>query len=188
MQPFHQGQLDVFCAIYAVLNGLRLVRNIRPLVARDILHDTLLDLAARPEAFRKVLHQQTDYYDLVDALLEKHVRKWHVKVAAPFPERQAPPVSAHVLWNCLAHWLSLWPPRAVLLRFVRFLPFDGRPFIHHWTCSGAVQGNTLRLFDSSLAEGALHTLEREQVITDASAVACDKVLIEPSSLRLLSIE
>lgn len=83
MLPFHQGQLDVFCAIYAVLNGLRLLRDIRPLVARDILHDTLLGLAAEPEVFRQVLHQETDYYDLVDQLLEKQVRRLYLKVETP---------------------------------------------------------------------------------------------------------
>ncbi len=186
MKPFHQGQLDVFCAVYAVLNGLRLVRDIRPSAARDLLHATLLELAAEPEAFHAFLHQQTDYYDLVDRLLEKQTRRLYIEVETPFPdatERVAP----HALWTWIVNRLSGPPPRALLLRFVRFLPFDARPYIHHWTCAARVQDSTLHLFDSSLAEGSIRAVERDQVITDPADAACDKIRIEPSSLRLLTL-
>ena len=36
---FYQGQLDVFCAAYAVLNALRLLHGLRPLEARLLLHE-----------------------------------------------------------------------------------------------------------------------------------------------------
>ena len=61
VKPFFQGKLDTFCAIYAVLNALRLTHGIRVLKARDILNETLLALAGAPEAFRAVLEQKTDY-------------------------------------------------------------------------------------------------------------------------------
>ena len=48
VKPFYQGKLDTFCAIYAVLNALRLTHGIRVLKARDILNETLLALQARP--------------------------------------------------------------------------------------------------------------------------------------------
>jgi hypothetical protein len=68
LKPFYQGKLDTFCAIYAVLNALRLTHNIRVLKARDILNETLLGLSASPEAFRAVLEQETDYCGLVDGM------------------------------------------------------------------------------------------------------------------------
>ena len=37
LKPFYQGKLDTFCAIYAVLNALRLTHGIRTLKAREIL-------------------------------------------------------------------------------------------------------------------------------------------------------
>lgn len=46
LKPFYQGKLDTFCAIYAVLNALRLTHSIRVLKAREILNDTLMALAA----------------------------------------------------------------------------------------------------------------------------------------------
>ena len=38
LKPFFQGKLDTFCAIYAVLNALRLTHGIQTLKARDILN------------------------------------------------------------------------------------------------------------------------------------------------------
>ena len=71
VKPFYQGKLDTFCAIYAVLNALRLTHGIRVLKARDILNETLLALAGAPEAFRAVLDQETDYLNLVDGMLPR---------------------------------------------------------------------------------------------------------------------
>ena len=65
-KPFFQGKLDTFCAIYAVLNALRLTHGIQTLKARDILNETLLSLAGKPDALRAVLEQDTDYMQLVD--------------------------------------------------------------------------------------------------------------------------
>ena len=45
VKPFYQGKLDTFCAIYAVLNALRLTHSIRVLRARNILNETLMALA-----------------------------------------------------------------------------------------------------------------------------------------------
>lgn len=50
LKPFFQGKLDTFCAIYAVLNALRLTHGIQTLKARDILNETLLSLAGKPGA------------------------------------------------------------------------------------------------------------------------------------------
>ncbi len=55
LKPFFQGKLDTFCAIYAVLNALRLTHGIQTLKARDILNETLLSLAGKPGALRAVL-------------------------------------------------------------------------------------------------------------------------------------
>ena len=55
LKPFFQGKLDTFCAIYAVLNALRLTHGIQTLKARDILNETLLSLAEKPGALRAVL-------------------------------------------------------------------------------------------------------------------------------------
>ena len=70
LKPFFQGKLDTFCAIYAVLNALRLTHGIQTLKARDILNETLLSLAEKPGALRAVLEQDTDYMQLVDDMIQ----------------------------------------------------------------------------------------------------------------------
>ena len=103
LKPFYQGKLDTFCAIYAVLNGLRLTHTIRVLKARDILNETLMGLAASPEAFRAVLEQETDYCGLVDGMLRIQAVPFRWKCASPLQTRTTP------LWircgNAAAHGL-----------------------------------------------------------------------------------
>ena len=38
LKPFFQGKLDTFCAIYAVLNALRLTHGIQTLKALSLIH------------------------------------------------------------------------------------------------------------------------------------------------------
>ena len=92
VKPFYQGKLDTFCAIYAVLNALRLTHGIRVLKARDILNETLLALAGAPEAFRAVLDQETDYLNLVDGMLRAQSRAFPLEVRRPFAPEERPTV------------------------------------------------------------------------------------------------
>ena len=48
LKPFFQGKLDTFCAIYAVLNALRLTHGIQTLKARDILNELSLIHISEP--------------------------------------------------------------------------------------------------------------------------------------------
>ena len=45
MNPAYQGQLDVFCAAYAVINAMRHINATRLLTCRAILHEALLDVS-----------------------------------------------------------------------------------------------------------------------------------------------
>ena len=180
MQPFYQGQLDVFCAIYAVLNGLRLTHGLRMLDAREILHAALLDLAAERQAFADVLNQQTDYLDLVDSLLGQQAFKRPLEVLRPFALHEEPAA----VFTRLGEWLSC-PRRAALFRFVRYLPFNGKPCIHHWTCVHAVEGNVLRLFDSSRDSGAVHAIRLDEVVTRAEEGGAGRIFLEPRTVRLV---
>lgn len=65
LQPFHQGQLDFFCAVYAVINALRLTGDVGLADGRNILADSLREVAARPLLWEAVLTNQTDYYWLL---------------------------------------------------------------------------------------------------------------------------
>ncbi|WP_294624766.1 hypothetical protein [uncultured Bilophila sp.] len=186
MNPAYQGQVDVFCAAYAVINAMRHMHATRLLACRNILHEALLDAARDESFFRALLEQRTDYVDWVDAMLARLEKEGSLLAARPFPAHfpgpDAPPPDE--LWDCMADWLHKDGRRAVLFQFVRVLyPTDA--VIRHWTCGNAVAGHTLLFFDSSIEPGSLHHIERENIITDPALHAPGKVLIVPYTIRLL---
>ena len=104
LKPFFQGKLDTFCAIYAVLNALRLTHGIQTLKARDILNETLLSLAGKPGALRAVLEQDTDYMQLVDDMIQARRQRYPLLVEKPFAEGEV--VSPDALWEACREWLA----------------------------------------------------------------------------------
>ena len=86
MQPFYQGKIDNFCAMYAVLNALQVLFNIGPLQARRLFNLTLSAQAADAENFRRILEHKTDYLTLVDDMLDDVRRNEFpsLQVRAPF--------------------------------------------------------------------------------------------------------
>ena len=85
MNPAYQGQLDVFCAAYAVINAMRHINATRLLTCRAILHEALLDAARDEESFCALLEQRTDYVDWVDAMLTRLEKQGSLLTARPFP-------------------------------------------------------------------------------------------------------
>ena len=95
MNPAYQGQLDVFCAAYAVINAMRHINATRLLTCRAILHEALLDAARDEESFCALLEQRTDYVDWVDAMLSRLEKQGSLLTARPFPTRALlPPPSS----------------------------------------------------------------------------------------------
>ena len=133
LKPFFQGKLDTFCAIYAVLNALRLTHGIQTLKARDILNETLLSLAGKPGALRAVLEQDTDYMQLVDDMIQARQQRYPLLVEKPFAEGEA--VSPDALWEACREWLAPGEGRCILFRFLRHLTPETPPMNRHWTCA-----------------------------------------------------
>lgn len=187
MKPFFQGKLDVFCALYAVLNGLKITHNIGVLPARDILHDTLMHLAEQPEVFRAVLEQRTDYVPLVDTMLSVQCKTRPLHVEQPFPLlTTAPqPSGAHVFARC-AQWLAVDTKHAIILRFLRYLTPDAPPVNRHWTTAHLADENSLHLFDCSHEAGAIYSIPRKGFVTHTHDISKDCLLcIEPASIRFI---
>lgn len=67
--PYHQGQLDFFCAIYAFINALRLMFGIQLNQAREILATALDEISAQPRLWEAMLRNQTDHHWVVPYLL-----------------------------------------------------------------------------------------------------------------------
>ena len=186
LKPFYQGKLDTFCAIYAVLNALRLTHSIRVLKAREILNDTLLALASSPAAFKAVLDQETDYCDLVDSVLRTQSRIFPLDVRQPFASDQDP--SVEQVWDCFDQWLNGGTNRALVFRFLRHLTPDGPPMNRHWTTGATLKNNVLRLFDCSHEAEAVLNVNKDSFVTNALDICQEKLLyIQPNTIRLLRL-
>ncbi|MDE7240669.1 hypothetical protein [Desulfovibrio sp.] len=186
LKPFYQGKLDTFCAIYAVLNALRLLYGIRVLKARDILNETLMGLASRPEAFRAVLTQETDYIALVDNLLRIQSRAYPLDIRAPYV--QGPQPGPDDFFAACKDWLAPGRGRAIVFRFLRSLTPDGGPMNRHWTTADRVDGDILHLFDCSHEAEAILNINRASFVTSADRVSLERLLhIQPESARFLRV-
>ena len=186
LKPFYQGKLDTFCAIYAVLNALRLTHGIRTLNARALLNETLLSLADRPGALRAVLEQDTDYLDLVDDLLTVAGKKFPLKIDKPFNGNDHP--SPQDMWETCRAWFEGGTPRTVVLRFLRSLKAGTPPVNCHWTTADRMDGRVLHLFDCSHEAEAILNIRRESFVTRQEEVNDEQLLfIQPSSLRFLQL-
>lgn len=186
MNPVYQGQIDVFCAAYAVINAMRRIHEIRILRCRELLHEALLDAARNPEWFATILKQQTDYVDWVDSMLEKQVQSGMLHVERPFSNQLSGPktVSPEELWSTLEHWLGCNTRRAVVFQFVRHL-VPTQIVIRHWSCGYTMQEQLLPLLDSSLEPGSVHSIAKNSLITDESRGVVGKIMIVPHTVRLL---
>lgn len=190
LKPFYQGKIDTFCAIYAVLNGLRLTHGIRTLKARDIFNDTLMELAARPDTFRDVLTQNTDYLELVDGLLNKLVMKMPLEVIRPFAANVE--ISPGKFWDTCAQWLgngdNRIQGRAVVFRFLRHMSPEKPPLNRHWTTADSVNGDILHLFDCSHEAEAILNIRKDSFVTAAKNVDATHLLyIQPHTARFLRL-
>lgn len=206
--PFYQGELDVFCAAYAVCNALRLLHGMHALEGRSILHRAIMEAASDPQYFQLLLEQQIDYTDWVDEMLNWHILRGDVRVEQPFafapqsqlctgalrvpdsffpmaePEDEGTPEPDEV-WQVLESWVSMRQKRCALFQFIRFLPL-GNGIIRHWTCCRAVQKDAIVFYDCSREEGSLQSIARANLITRDSAGVPNKVLIPPHTIRLLA--
>ena len=187
MKPFYQGKLDVFCAIYAVLNALRLTHGLRALKAREILHETLLALADNKAAFKAVLDQQTDYIPLVDAMLHVHAVNYPLRVHEPFPVSEAggAPDPEHT-WQAIHDWLDGSLRRAAVFRFFRYLLPDDPPVNRHWSTISHLEDGSLRLYDASHEPEAVQRIGKHEFVTHTADIRQGQLIyIDPHSLRFI---
>jgi len=183
--PFYQGQLDVFCAIYAVLNALRISHNINALLARNILHETLTELALQPELFSSVLDQKTDYIFLVDRVLASASQIFKVNIVKPFTKVNSTPDNQAMHKACCT-WLDKGPNRAVILRYLQYITPDKKPVNKHWTTVHLIENDILHFFDCSHKKSAIFQAKLSGYTTDPRAISSDCLLcFHPQAIRFI---
>lgn len=189
LKPFYQGKLDTFCAIYAVLNALRLMFGIRAVRARAIMNTVLLSYGTRPAAFSDLLTMNTDYMRLVDDMLESVKIQYPMIIFQPY-KADSPPPSVDGFWNQCAEWLEGQKEsnrgRAIVFRFLRHLKADAAPTNRHWTTVDYVEGDILHLFDCSHEAEAILNIRKNSIVTSPKALDKEHLLyIQPHSARFL---
>ena len=104
MQRFYQGQLDFFCAIYAVINALTALYGINLTQARALFASMLGDLALHPGLWRTTLENKTDFHWLTAHMLYACGKgtSYPVRVFRPFASEKEIPESAALLENARA--------------------------------------------------------------------------------------
>lgn len=188
MQPFYQGQLDVFCALYAVLNALQLTHGLGMGQARRIFTETLEDIARDASLLHVTLYNETDYTWLVEQVLTRY----GLCPNAPFPLTATRPFSSstvptpRLLWGTLSGWLAGGPRRTAVFRFHRYLPFRGDPLIRHWSTVRELENDTLVLHDSSHEPNAVLSIHRDAFGTTRDSMGNGRLLlVEAPSVWLL---
>lgn len=105
MNPYHQGQLDFFCAIYAFINSMRLLFGLPLNQARYILGTALEEISARPELWNAILNNGTDHHWVTPFMLGRFCQSGQFQVrAAPLPEAPLKGLS-DASDEELRHWL-----------------------------------------------------------------------------------
>ncbi len=86
MQLYYQGQLDFFCALYAVINALTAMFGLNLAQARGLLASTLEETSRHPDLWRATLENKTDFYWLTSYMLAGCHRgsPWPLFVYRPF--------------------------------------------------------------------------------------------------------
>ena len=185
MQPFYQGKIDNFCAVYAVLNALQVLFSLTPHEARRIFNRVLMEQAARPEEFRNILEHKTDYVSLVDFMLED-VRRHEfpdLRVSVPFG-RDA---SCDQVWEALRSSARPPMPLVSVFRFLRMAPPSEKPYVDHWTVGHYMDMEGLHFLDCSLEAGGLFCLPYAKLTDAWRPLSRDYVVIPPESVRILSV-
>lgn len=92
MRPYHQGQLDFFCAAYAVINALDRLFGLPLARARDLFATTVEEISAVPGLWQATLRNHTDFYWLPPYMLARARTLYSLPftVIRPFPHPALP--------------------------------------------------------------------------------------------------
>ncbi len=215
MQRFYQGQLDFFCAAYAVINALTALHGITLTQARALLATALSDISHHPDLWKATLNNDTDFHWLAEYMLLwcSKGSSYPVSVMRPFaPERDIPesagdlalarpyrdPVPSTpdsvLIWSALEDWLPstrVQPRagsarRAAILRFHRYIRFVPSPVVSHWSVTDCHHEGVFQLRDASKEENALYCIDRDATVF-APELVTEKspVRVEPESIFFL---
>lgn len=184
MQPFFQGKLDNFCAVYAVINALQVIFSVPFPTARTIFNRTILREAQDPASFQNVLEHKTDYVTLIDSMLEDIKSKEFPQLVFESPLKKG--ASKEEIWEVLRLGTCQGMSRTSVFRFQRMVPPQQTPFVDHWSVGRYLDWEGLHLMDCSLESTALFTIQYSSVIDKVPPPYGEYLIIPPECIRILS--
>ena len=184
MQALYQGKIDNFCAAYAVLNGLKIIRNISTMQARVVLNEMFHHEAKDSEQWLKIINHETDYQNLVSRMLAKWSSTYGYKAFCPFdpqdfavknptykkspqnnvrnPKEVFPEIDKDTIWSTLQEHTKE-AGSTVVLRFCRFIPNQVGPLVDHWTTLAKITEDEMHFFDCSIEPTGWYVIPREKL-------------------------
>jgi len=128
MPIYHQGQLDFFCAVYAAINALGILRPISLAPARNAFADILEGIAGHKRLWEATTRNASDFHWLVKYSLARLMRSegfpvysvtqpFHpadpfspeasldLNMAAPYRPVSSQRVAPRSIWHVLENWL-----------------------------------------------------------------------------------
>ncbi len=185
MQPFYQGKVDTFCALYAVLNAMQILFGLRSGPARALFNEVVVAASKDEPSFRDVLTLKTNYKEFVHLALTKARSQYPFCVEKPWPRAGAQPKQSE-LERLFRTWARPQTPSTVIFRFCRYMPFRGAPIVEHWTCAHFCDESHIQLFDCSKEDGSVHALPMDAIFSFPEDRGMEYFVIEPWSVHLLS--
>lgn len=118
MNPYHQGQLDFFCAIYSFINSARLLYGLQLERCREILATALQEISERPALWYTMLGNQTDHHWVLPYMLGRFGGPGGLPMrVAQLPEKPLLNISEPDDKE-LCEWLRLAPPEPINLNML----------------------------------------------------------------------
>jgi len=186
MRPFYQGKLDVFCAVYAMLNAFQQLHSMSAWQAKRVLGELLSRLPDEmPDSWNDLVWNRTDYVWLVEWLVAEYGKElFPIRAHRPWADKGN--VAPAVVWSGMSGWMGGGGRRTAVFRFQRFLPAREDPVVCHWTTVDRFMGDTLFLFDASMEETAVHLIDKYGFVCRRENVSASQLLVvDPACVFLL---
>lgn len=182
MQPFYQGKIDNFCALYAALNAVQLLHPFSPGQARNVFNLFMFNASRDQTRFWDILTHRTDYTREVDEILDMLAQAYPIKIEKPFRAG----TSGKDMWQAISEQARPEEGRTLVFRFMRFKALSNKPQVDHWSTGWNMDAGGLHLFDCSLEESGLYYLRPEHLKQEPGLRPSDYFIIPPECVRFVS--
>lgn len=137
MKPYEQGALDGLCAVYSIVNAVRIVSGIGEEEARELFREIILYLEKTNDLARILI--EGIGLKTIGGILADVVGEQISTRAMPF--KQYPDTPLDEFWTTMMSFLNNGGRRAILIGL-------GGPMWDHWSIVESITEKQIHFFDS----------------------------------------